>query len=120
MRVLAAVPIARPLWLEHANGARRLRRRRHSKEYQNALRRLETQQSTSRTGSCHDSAAAEAFFATIKTEIGVESWSDRATARRDIETWIKNYNERCLHSSLGYRTPIESRIGWQERMSMAA
>jgi len=30
---------------------------------------------------------------------------DRATARRDIENWIKAYNERRLHSSLGYETP---------------
>lgn len=30
------------------------------------------------------------FFASIKTEIGVEDWSDRAGARRDIENWIKS------------------------------
>ena len=45
----------------------------HSKEHKHALRRLEIRQSTSRTGSCLDGAAAESFFATIKAEIGVES-----------------------------------------------
>ena len=84
------------------------------------MRRLEIRQSTSRTGSCLDGAAAESFFATIKAEIGAESWPDRASARRDIENWIKSYNERRLHSSLGYRTPLESRIAWQQRLSMAA
>ena len=64
----------------------------HSKAYRNALRRLEIRQSTSRTGPCLDGAAAESLFATIKAEIGVASWSDRATARRDIENWIKFYN----------------------------
>ncbi|MGH3630761.1 MAG: integrase core domain-containing protein, partial [Sciscionella sp.] len=73
--------------------------------YRNALRRLEVRQSTSRGGSCLDGAAAESFFAAIKTEIGVDSWPDRATARRDIENWIKSYNERRLHSSLGYESP---------------
>jgi putative transposase len=92
----------------------------HSKDYRNALQRLEIRQSTSRTGSCLDGAAAESFFATIKTEIGVDVWSDRATARRDIENWIKQYNERRLHSSLGYRIPVEQRTAWQERMSTAA
>ena len=92
----------------------------HSKAYRSALRRLEIRQSTGRTGPCLDGAAAEPFFATLKTEIGIGSWPDCATARRDIENWIKLYNERRLHSSLGYRTPIESRTAWQQRMSTAA
>jgi len=92
----------------------------HAKLYQNALRRCGIRQSTGRTGSCLDGAAAESFFATIKAEIGTESWPDRATARRDIENWIKTYNQRRLHSSLGYQTPHEVRIAWQQRMSSAA
>ena len=77
-------------------------------------------QSTSRTGSCLDGAAAESFFATIKTEIGTASWPDRASARRDIENWITHYNHRRLHSALDYQTPNSTRGAWQERMSMAA
>lgn len=50
----------------------------HSKVYRHCLRRLEIRQSTSRTGSCLDGAAAESFFATLKTEIGVDFWPDRA------------------------------------------
>jgi putative transposase len=92
----------------------------HSRAYRNTLRRFDIRQSTSRTGSCLDGAAAESFFATIKAEIGADSWRDRASARRDIENWIKDYNERRLHSSLDYRTPVESRTAWQQRMSTAA
>lgn len=91
----------------------------HSKAYRNTVQRLEIRQSTSRTGSCLDGAAAESFFATVKTEIGVESWPDRATARRDIENWITFYNERRLHSSLGYTTPAENRHAWEKRMAAA-
>jgi putative transposase len=65
-------------------------------------------------------AAAESFFATLKTEIGIASWHDRATVRRDIENWIRLYNERRLHSSLGYRNPVESRTAWQLRISIGA
>jgi transposase InsO family protein len=87
----------------------------HSRAYRNALRRLEIRQSTSRSGSCLDGAPAESFFATIKTEIGIDSWPDRANARRDIENWIKAYNERRIHSSLGYQTPTEARTSWQHQ-----
>ena len=91
----------------------------HSRAYKALLRRLEIRQSTSRTGSCLDGAAAESFFATIKAEIGVDSWPDRASARRDIENWIIDYNQRRLHSALGYETPTAKRISWQERMARA-
>jgi len=91
-----------------------------STAHRNALRRLEIRQSTSRAGSCLDGAAAESFFATIKSEIGVTFWPDRASARRDIENWIKTYNERRLHSAIGYRTPTETRHAWQQRMSTTA
>jgi len=66
----------------------------HATSYRNVLWRLEIRQSTGRTGSCLDGAAAESFFATIKTEIGTDAWPDRATARRDIENWINSYNQR--------------------------
>jgi len=45
---------------------------------------------------------------------------DRASARRDIENWIKSYNERRLQSALGYRPPTETRRAWQAHMSAAA
>jgi putative transposase len=91
----------------------------HSRAYRSALKRLDIRQSTSRTGSCLDGAAAESFFATIKTEIGAASWPDRVTARRGIENWIKLYNERRLHSALGYQTPAEMRRAWEKRMAAA-
>lgn len=94
--------------------------RYHAKTYRNALKCLEIRQSTSRTGSCLDGAAAESFFATAKTEIGITSWPDRGSARRDIENWIAHDNRRRLHSALGYQTPAETRTAWQQRMSAAA
>jgi hypothetical protein len=65
-------------------------------------------------------AAAESCFATIKAEIGVDTWFDRAAARHDIENWITACNERLLCSSLGYKAPIEARTAWQERIPTAA
>ncbi|MBS2964810.1 integrase core domain-containing protein [Actinocrinis puniceicyclus] len=88
----------------------------HATIHRNALRRLEIRQSTSPTGSCLDSAAAESFFATIKTEIGADAWPHRATARHDIRNWIKQYNKRRLHCAPCYQTPTETRTAWQKRM----
>jgi len=92
----------------------------HSRSCRNALRRLGIRQSTSRTGSCLDGAPAESFFATIKAEIGIRFWPDRASAQRDIESWITSHNGRRLHSALGYWTLSETRRAWQERMATAA
>lgn len=94
--------------------------RYHARAYRNALKRLEIRQSASRTGSCLDGAAAELFFATVKTEIGITSWPDCAGARRDIENWITHYNRRRLHSALDCRTPAETRSAWQQRLDAAA
>jgi putative transposase len=90
----------------------------YARTYRNALGRLEIRQSTGRTGSCLDGAAAEPFFATIKTEIGTTSWPDRTSARRDIENWITSYNQQRLHSTINYWTPTETRTFWQELMAM--
>jgi hypothetical protein len=62
-------------------------------------------------GGCRGArCGSSSFFATIKTEIGVDIWPDRASARRDIEIWITSYNEQQrLRSSLGHRTPTQMR-----------
>jgi transposase InsO family protein len=91
-----------------------------AKTYQRLLQRLEIRQSTSPTGSCLDGAAAESFFATIKSEIGTESWPDRASARHDIEHYITDYNARRLHSAIDYQPPATMRLAWQTRMSTTA
>ena len=64
----------------------------YAKAHRVVLQRMEIRQSTGCTGSCLDSAATESFFATIKAEIGVDTWPDRATSRRDIESGIKAYS----------------------------
>ncbi len=50
----------------------------------------------------------------------MSSWPERASARRDIESWIIDYNQRRLRSALDYRIPAETRTAWQQRMFTAA
>ena len=59
-------------------------------------------------GSAYDNALAEAFFASLETELIDRShWPTRDDALRDVLDWIEFYNGTRLHSSIGYLSPIE-------------
>ncbi|MFE5549815.1 IS3 family transposase [Streptomyces sp. NPDC056534] len=77
-----------------------------------------------RTGSCHDTAMAESFFAVLKKEeIGTRSWPDRATTQADILTFIETfYNRRRLrkHPQWGYLTPLGTRQRHEQEHTLAA
>jgi transposase InsO family protein len=63
--------------------------------------------SMSRKGDCWDNAPMESFFATLKRELveGTE-YATRDDARADVFVYLEGfYNQRRLHSSLGYLTP---------------
>lgn len=66
-------------------------------------------QSMSGKGNCYDNAQAESFFSRFKAEL-VENgvFEDFDQARSEIFSYIEGYyNLRRLHSSLGYKSPIE-------------
>jgi putative transposase len=74
--------------------------------------RLETHgiaASMSRTGNPYDNAKAESFMKTLKhEEVNGKTYKTLADARRDIGLFIDTtYNTGRLHSSLGYKPPIE-------------
>jgi putative transposase len=66
--------------------------------------------STGRTGVCWDNAAAESFFSALKNEMyHRHAFPDRARARFAVADYIEVfYNRQRLHSTLGYRTPLEA------------
>jgi putative transposase len=63
--------------------------------------------SMSRKGNCHDNAAMESFFATLKKElVDRRHYRNQAEARSDIFAYIEGfYNRRRRHSTLGYVSP---------------
>ena len=66
------------------------------------------QRSMSRVGNCYDNAVIESFFATLKTECVTDPFPTRALARTTIFEYVEVwYNRQRLHSSLGYRSPVE-------------
>ncbi len=64
--------------------------------------------SMSKKADCWDNAVAESFFASLETELILESdWLTRAAARQAIFEYIEAwYNRERRHSSLGYRSPV--------------
>jgi transposase InsO family protein len=94
---------------------------RGSQYASNVFRRLLQQsgfrQSMSGKGNCYDNAQAESFFSRFKAELiegGV--FEDFEQARSEIFSYIEGYYNRVrLHSSLGYKSPIEFEMELQTK-----
>jgi transposase InsO family protein len=78
-----------------------------SDHYQRLLEKHGIECSMSGVGQCWDNAPMESFFASLKKElIHHEDYQTRAEARASIIEYIEMfYNNRRLHSSLGYVSP---------------
>jgi putative transposase len=80
-----------------------------SSMYREQLRRHGLVASMSRRANCYDNAAMEAFWSTLKREALEQSatWS-KDRVRREIFEFIEaTYNRKRLHSSLGYKSPVD-------------
>jgi len=91
-----------------------------SSTFRAALTAAGLRPSMGRVGSCYDNAVAESFFATLKTEIGTQVWATRDNARRAVFAYLGYYNHDRLHSTLGYRTPHETRMSYRQPIALAA
>lgn len=87
-----------------------------SAEFEEFTRQHEITRSVGRTGICYDNAWAESFNATLKVELVHRTvYPTREHAYTDIADFIElRYNQKRLHSSLGYRTPNEAEKAWYE------
>ncbi|RSM68955.1 IS3 family transposase [Amycolatopsis sp. WAC 01375] len=88
-----------------------------SGQFRAALTEHRIRPSIGRTGSCYDNAVAEAFFATLKTEIGTTIWRTRDQARHDLYRYLHYYNHNRLHSTLNHRTPHETRTSYSHHQA---
>lgn len=77
--------------------------------YRQILEKHHFIQSMSRKGNCYDNAMVESFFHTLKVELVHRmKYQIRNEAKRSIENYITVfYNNKRLHSSLGYMSPVE-------------
>ena len=83
-----------------------------SAAYLDCLNAALAELSMSGAGNCYDNAVMESFFSTLKTECVTGVFLTHAQARTVIfeymEVW---YNRQRLHSTLGYRSPVDFELG---------
>jgi putative transposase len=73
---------------------------------------LELDQSFGSTGDCYDNAAVEAFWATLKRELGwihnTTTWPNRAELRSALFDYIEGfYNPNRIQRRLGHQSPAD-------------
>ena len=80
-----------------------------SRDYTQLLEQHGIQISMSRRGNVYDNAQCESFIKTLKyEEIYREDYQDLEESVAGIEHFVESiYNQKRLHSALGYRPPVE-------------
>jgi putative transposase len=87
-----------------------------SEDYQDVLTASGITCSMSRRGNCYDNAVMEAFFSTVKSELG-ERFASHADAKAELFDYLEVfYNQRRRHSAAGRMSPA----AYERKMTHAA
>src|ERR1035437_1868787 len=84
-----------------------LQRQYASGDFQKQLSTCGMQGSMSRKGACWDNAVTETLFGPLKVErLHGMRFATRRQAKDEVIDWLRFYNHRRLHSTLGYLSPM--------------
>jgi len=85
--------------------------------YIDELRKYHIQISMAAVGKAEENGYAERFMRTVKEEeVDLSDYRDFADAQSQIGRFIQDvYNQKRIHSALGYLTPIEFEAAWRSR-----
>jgi len=82
---------------------------------------IKISQSMSRKGNCWDNAAAESLFKTIKYECTNRiRFASKEQLHACLIEYISWYNTKRIHSTLGYKTPLEMQLELENLINKAA
>ena len=80
-----------------------------SRAFMAELKEHKIQSSMNQRGSCYDNAVVESFFKTLKAElVRTVRFNTKEEAKAKLFEYIEVfYNRKRLHSTLGYKSPVE-------------
>jgi putative transposase len=104
LRRAIATANLRPGWIHHSDRGCQYT----SEPYQRLVRETGGILSHSRPANPYDNATMESFFKTYKTEeVNRNAYDSIEELNQNLEAFLNDYNSQRLHSSLGYRSPVE-------------
>ena len=84
-----------------------------SGDFQKQLSAFGMRGSMSRKGNCWDNAVTETLFGSLKVErLHAMRFASRRQAKDEVIDWLRFYNRRRLHSTLGYLSPMAFEEKW--------
>jgi transposase InsO family protein len=91
------------------------------KAFQKALKAYGMRSSMSRKADCWDNAPTESLWGSLKrARVQGRTFKTRDEAKAEVMDWLAFYNASRLHSTLGYRSPMNFEKSWwaaQQRKS---
>jgi putative transposase len=77
--------------------------------------------SMSRKANCWDNAVTETLFGSLKVErLHGETFISARAAKDAVMNWNLWYNQKRMHSTIGYQSPVEFEKAWQQKQLKAA
>ena len=91
-----------------------------SDAYRNVLKKYGLTASMSRRANCWDNAVTETLFGSLKVErLHGETFVTVRAAKDAVMHWLLWYNQKRMHSRLGYQSPDEFEQAWRLREQAA-
>lgn len=92
-----------------------------SADFQVLLGRYAMKGSMSRKANCWDNAVTETLFGSLKVErLHGCRFLTRRQAKDEVMDWMIFYNQKRLHSALGYKTPMAFEQDWRRHQQQMA
>jgi len=92
-----------------------------SEDFRKVMKLYGLTQSKSRRANCWDNAVTETLFGSLKVErLHGETYVSARVAKDTVIDWILWYNQKRMHSTIGYQSPIEFEQAWQQKQIKAA